>query len=528
MYQLMSNVDAVRLLADEHHLEFVDLDRFNVDASVSSVIPVAVARRHHVVPIGRKFGAPVVAMSNPADVMAMDVLRAVIGREFVAVVAIEEQINSCLARVYGDAPDSGSGHPASTLSDSTASRTASNGHAPVIDRDGPRSIPPTPRAMPSPLPPGVVPPPPPAAPAVPAESPLSGYVPPTPTAQTPPPPAAPRSAPATEPQRAEDVLAAALEVIDSKLGDAPPAAPGGPEGAGTDTATIEPTSGGPGERSAATTESEAPRVERVEDVVAAADLVEEVVGEYEQSGEAPDAGDVPAGMEGFPPLARVLIEGGRVSLADMESVLQEHNRSGQTIARILTARGLVTEADLMWGMAKEMGLEFVDLDGREHQLQRRLSPPRGDSPSPQRARDRHAGQHPRRGGVESDRRLRDGRPADDHRAQLHHRRGTRSQINAYIEKAYHQGGDASEVANTAAAEYDDLRGRTRRPPVGRRRRPDRQVREPPHPPVAERAGLGHPRRADCATTCGSGTGSTAFSTTCPPHPGRSLRRWSPV
>ena len=65
MLHLMRNVDDVRTLADEHHLEFVDLDRFNVDASVCSVIPLAVARRHHVVPIGRKFGAPVVAMSNP-------------------------------------------------------------------------------------------------------------------------------------------------------------------------------------------------------------------------------------------------------------------------------------------------------------------------------------------------------------------------------------------------------------------------------------------------------------------------------
>src|ERR1039458_7212471 len=91
------------MLADEHHLEFVDLERFNLDASASSVIPVAVARKHHVVPIGRKFGAPVVAMSNPADVVAMDDLRAVIGREFVAVVAAGEQIDSCLARIYGEA-----------------------------------------------------------------------------------------------------------------------------------------------------------------------------------------------------------------------------------------------------------------------------------------------------------------------------------------------------------------------------------------------------------------------------------------
>ena len=64
----------------------------------------------------------------------------------------------------------------------------------------------------------------------------------------------------------------------------------------------------------------------------------------------------------MPPLAKALVEGERVSLEDMESVLEEHDRTGQSIARILTAPELVTEADLMWGMAQEMGLEFVDLD----------------------------------------------------------------------------------------------------------------------------------------------------------------------
>ena len=61
-------------------------------------------------------------------------------------------------------------------------------------------------------------------------------------------------------------------------------------------------------------------------------------------------------------MAKSLVDGERVSLEDMEAVLEEHYRTGQSIARILTAQKLVTEADLMWGMAQEMGLEFVDLD----------------------------------------------------------------------------------------------------------------------------------------------------------------------
>ena len=78
------------------------------------------------------------------------------------------------------------------------------------------------------------------------------------------------------------------------------------------------------------------------------------------------AGEMPGLATGdtssFPPLARILVESGRVKQEDMVSVLAEHDATGQTVARVLSARELVTEADLMWGLAQEMGLEFVDLD----------------------------------------------------------------------------------------------------------------------------------------------------------------------
>jgi type IV pilus assembly protein PilB len=99
----------------------------------------------------------------------------------------------------------------------------------------------------------------------------------------------------------------------------------------------------------------------------AADLVAEAVATYQEQQSEEfgfDQADptLPTGTAMFPPLAKTLVDGGRVTLEDMESVLEEHYRTEQSIARILTTRKLVTEADLMWGMAEEMGLEFVDLD----------------------------------------------------------------------------------------------------------------------------------------------------------------------
>jgi type IV pilus assembly protein PilB len=104
-----------------------------------------------------------------------------------------------------------------------------------------------------------------------------------------------------------------------------------------------------------------------ESAVMAADLVAEAVATFqEQRGDdlefVADDGVTSSPTAHFPPLAKALVDGERVSLADMEAVLEEHRESRQSIARILTAQNLVTEADLMWGMAQEMGLEFVDLD----------------------------------------------------------------------------------------------------------------------------------------------------------------------
>ena len=96
----MGDAAAGRLLASDHNLEFVDLDRYSIDTSAARLLPEAVARHHHVVPIGRKFGAPVVAITDPTDVLALDTLRASMGREFVTVVAPDDQIEACLTRVY--------------------------------------------------------------------------------------------------------------------------------------------------------------------------------------------------------------------------------------------------------------------------------------------------------------------------------------------------------------------------------------------------------------------------------------------
>ena len=466
MVEGMGSVDAVRMLADEHHLEFVDLDRFNVDSSVSTVIPVAVARRHHVVPIGRRFGAPVVAMSNPSDVMAMDVLRAVIGREFVAVVATNEQIDSCLQRVYGSGPAKTDKLPGPVTVPPKTSPPKPNGSTAAAPYQAPAPPRPAPQAPREPD----------AASSASSPRPAESQPPRADSSATPPeaapiPDSEPRpTASVPEPDDdSSDVLAAALEIIDSSstaetttAGSAVevPLVQSDSEPESLDTAPAP----GPATAPPATSDSRpsgetaAPspgRSDEMADAVAAAEIVEEVVGEFE-AGDHVDDGPESGPMASFPPLARVLVEGGRVSLQDMEGVIDERDRTGQAIARIMTLRGLVNEADLMWGMAQEMGLEFVDLDVESIDFAAAYHLPEATA--------RHHNVL-----VIA---VRDGNPVvaasnptdvfamDDLRTIIGRSFvtviATRSQINTYIDKAYHQGGDATEVAQTAASDFDDL------------------------------------------------------------------------
>ena len=101
----MSDVDAIRRMASEHDLEFVDLDTYGVDPAAGEILPQSLARQHHVVAVKRKFGTPVIATSDPDDLTAQDSVRASIGRDFISVVAAPAQIGSYLDQLFGPEAD---------------------------------------------------------------------------------------------------------------------------------------------------------------------------------------------------------------------------------------------------------------------------------------------------------------------------------------------------------------------------------------------------------------------------------------
>ncbi len=95
-----SEIDAARSLAREVGLEYVDLDRYPLNAAASSLLPEQLARRHHALAVGWKYGTPVVAVASPDNVLAMDDVRTAVGREVHAVVACASQLDAYIERMY--------------------------------------------------------------------------------------------------------------------------------------------------------------------------------------------------------------------------------------------------------------------------------------------------------------------------------------------------------------------------------------------------------------------------------------------
>src|SRR5918994_800887 len=78
---MIKEADLVRALAEQVGLEFVDLTDIQIDPASTALLPEALARRYRALPIGERDGKLLVAMSDPANVYALDDIRTITGRD---------------------------------------------------------------------------------------------------------------------------------------------------------------------------------------------------------------------------------------------------------------------------------------------------------------------------------------------------------------------------------------------------------------------------------------------------------------
>src|SRR3954447_11761275 len=95
---MIKESDLVRALAEQVGLEFVDLADFQIDTVATALLPEALAKRYRALPIGERDGRLLVAMSDPANVYALDDIRTITGREVLPVVATAADVENAIQK----------------------------------------------------------------------------------------------------------------------------------------------------------------------------------------------------------------------------------------------------------------------------------------------------------------------------------------------------------------------------------------------------------------------------------------------
>jgi type IV pilus assembly protein PilB len=95
---LIREQDLVRALSEQVGLEFVDLTDYQVDVMAVSLLPEQLARRYRALPIAERDGQLLVAMSDPANVYALDDIRAITNRDVQPIVATASDIEQAIRK----------------------------------------------------------------------------------------------------------------------------------------------------------------------------------------------------------------------------------------------------------------------------------------------------------------------------------------------------------------------------------------------------------------------------------------------
>ena len=97
----VSEAGLVSILAEQLGLEFIDLSDATIDPSAVAMVPEGTARRHNCVPVRvDENGRLVIAMADPANVVAVDDIRAIAGRDIRTVVSTKVDVLSAINRHY--------------------------------------------------------------------------------------------------------------------------------------------------------------------------------------------------------------------------------------------------------------------------------------------------------------------------------------------------------------------------------------------------------------------------------------------
>ncbi|MDP3123457.1 MAG: ATPase, T2SS/T4P/T4SS family, partial [Thiobacillus sp.] len=92
--------DIAQALARQLNLPFIDLRKFNPEASVLQLLPEAQARRFRAMPLARRDGSIFVGMADPTDLTAYDEVARLIREDMQLAVVAEGDLLAAIDRIY--------------------------------------------------------------------------------------------------------------------------------------------------------------------------------------------------------------------------------------------------------------------------------------------------------------------------------------------------------------------------------------------------------------------------------------------
>ncbi len=98
---LISDDMITAVLSRQYGIPSVNLDLFNIDAAVLSLIPQEVAQKHSVLPLSRVGATLTLAMVDPTNVFALDDVKFMTGLNVEPVVVAEGSVQLAIAKYYG-------------------------------------------------------------------------------------------------------------------------------------------------------------------------------------------------------------------------------------------------------------------------------------------------------------------------------------------------------------------------------------------------------------------------------------------
>lgn len=99
--EVVSEEDVSRCLAEMHSVDFIDLEKYLIDAATAKLVPEHIAQRHQLIPVSKVAVKLTVAMIDPLNVLAVDEVELMTGLRVEVVCATPGAMRKALMETYG-------------------------------------------------------------------------------------------------------------------------------------------------------------------------------------------------------------------------------------------------------------------------------------------------------------------------------------------------------------------------------------------------------------------------------------------